>query len=56
MDGTLFMSYQHMVEFVAVIIECIVSRHNGTSWISEEGGDTLVLEAAHQRFCTRYSF
>ena len=56
MDGTLLMSYQHMIEFVAVIIECIISWHNGTSRITEESSDSLILEAAHQRFCTRYSF
>ena len=52
MHCTLLMTHEYMIERFLMIIESIVGRHDGTSWVAKEDIHTFVLQRAHQRFCT----
>ena len=52
--GSLFVTHENVVEAVAVVIECIIHRHDGASGIAEKRFHPFVNERAHQYFCSRY--
>ena len=58
MGGRLLVTNKDMVERLllatGIVVERIVDRHDGPTWVSEDGGHALGLQRAHQRLGSCY--
>ena len=51
-DGTLFMPCQYMLDLITVIVQCVIDRHNSTTWITENIFCILGNQRFHYNICS----
>ena len=54
MGSSLFVAHKDVVELLAIIVERIIHRHNGSPWVAKECSYTLVDQGTHQNLCATY--
>src|SRR5688572_11880460 len=54
MNSPLFMTNQYMCEFIMIIIQCIIDRHDGTTGVAKDDVDTFSHKSTKNGFATTY--